>query len=154
MIEYVQAQAGSDYEAAGRLFREYSEWLGIDLGFQRFEEELECLRHMYALPEGGIILAKEDGHFIACAGVRKIDTESAELKRMYIQPSHRGLGIGKQILQKAMQLAKDCGYIKMKLDTLNTMEPAMELYKSAGFVEIPAYYHNPHSTAVFFEKTL
>ena len=54
----------------------------------------------------------------------------------------------------ALQLARDCGYKKVKLDTLNTMLPAMELYKKYGFKEIPAYYHNPNATAVYFEIIL
>jgi len=154
MIEYLHAHGNEQYAAAAILFREYSEWLGIDLGFQKFEKELGTLQQMYALPQGGIILVKENGSFIACAGIRKIDAATAELKRMYIKSSHRGRGIGKQLLAEAIDLAKQCGYKKIKLDTLSSMQPAMQLYRSAGFKEIPAYYHNPNATAVFFEKEL
>jgi len=154
MIEYLHATSDEHYAAVATLFREYSEWLGIDLGFQKFEKELENLQQMYGLPVGGIILVKENEAFIACAGIRKIEVATAELKRMYIRSSHRGLGIGRQLLAEAIELAKQCGYERIRLDTLSSMQPAMQLYKSAGFKEIPAYYHNPHATAVFFEKEL
>ncbi len=154
MPDYYFAVTDSDYAEAAALFREYAAWLNIDLGFQHFEEELRELKSMYAKPFGGIILCKNGTACIACTGIRKIDAQNAELKRMFVKPSFHGKGIGSALLKMALQLARDCGYKKVKLDTLNTMLPAMEFYKKYGFKEIPAYYHNPNATAVYFEIIL
>lgn len=142
------------YNAAAKLFSEYAEWLGIDLSFQHFENELNGLEAMYSAPNGGIILCKENDQFIACVAVRRIDDTTAELKRMYVQPAYQGKGIASRLLENALQLAKDLGYSSVRLDTLDNMTPAIQLYKKYGFYEIPAYYHNPIGNAVYFEKLL
>lgn len=155
MITFVDAAGKVDYEAAAQLFREYADWLGIDLCFQNFERELVELEQMYSEPHGGIILVKnEAGDFIGCVGVRYQSTGIAELKRMYLKPACQNQGIGSQLLLKALQLAVKLGYKKIRLDTLNSMASAMNLYRKNGFYEIPAYYHNPESTAVYFELIL
>ena len=133
------------------LFQEYAAWLNIDLGFQHFEDELKEIKTMYGLPEGGIILCKLNDEFIGCAGIRKIDNHTAELKRMFIKQARQKQGIGKTMLEKAIELAKTLDYTAIRLDTLNYMIPAIKLYTGYGFYEIPAYYHNPNKTAVFFE---
>ncbi len=154
MPEYSIAHSEEEYAAAAKLFMEYAQWLSIDLSFQHFEEELKELKEMYNPNDGGIILCKEENKYVACVAVRRIDNETAELKRMYVQSSQQHKGIGKQLLLNALQLAKDCNYKLIRLDTLNTMTPAMNLYRQNGFYEIPPYYFNPQDTAVFFEKKL
>ena len=154
MPEYIYAQTEEEYAAAMLLFREYATWLNIDLCFQNFEAELQQLDKMYALPAGGIILCREAEKFIGCVGIRKIDEESSEMKRMWVKTSHQGKGIGRALLNNAISLAKRCGYKKIKLDTLNHMKPAIDLYLKNGFFEIPPYYHNPDERAVYFEKLL
>lgn len=154
MPENILIQTKEEYEIAARLFREYANWLNIDLCFQHFDEELEHLQSMYAAPNGGIILSRFTGQYIGCVGVRKIDLQIAELKRMYVQPDFQRRGIGYSLLQDACTLAKKLGYKKIRLDTLNTMHSAIKLYTVNGFYEIPAYYYNPEATAVYFEKLL
>lgn len=154
MPDFIFANSKEEYATAAELFREYAAWLNIDLCFQNFEAELQQLDKMYTLPVGGIILCKEEGAFIGCVGIRKINDEIAEMKRMWIKTNHHGKGLGSVLLQKAIELAKNCGYKKIQLDTLNTMTPAINLYKKHGFVEIPAYYYNPNETVVYFEKLL
>lgn len=151
MPEYILARSVEEYQAAASLFMAYAEWLGIDLGFQHFKEELQELEKMYGAPSGGIILCKEQTNFIGCVAIRQLDNDIAELKRMYVQPVNHQQGIGKALLEKAIELAVQYGYKKIRLDTLNQMTPAMNLYKKYGFKEIPAYYHNPNATAVYFE---
>lgn len=153
-MQLIQISSQEQYTAAAKLFKEYAEWLGIDLCFQGFEEEVKDLQKMYSLPEGGIILCDINGTFVGCVGVRRIDDQHAELKRMYVQPQQLQKGIGTALLENAVALAKKCGYQKIQLDTLNTMTPAINLYLKNGFVEIPAYYNNPIETAIYFEKIL
>ncbi|HCY88725.1 MAG TPA: GNAT family N-acetyltransferase [Chitinophagaceae bacterium] len=156
MTDIILANSREEFSEAARLFREYAKWLNIDLCFQGFDEELSKLDQMYAAPTGGLLLCRDtqSGLYVGCVGVRKIDRETAELKRMYLQDAYRGLGIGKLLLSESLALAAKLGYQRVRLDTLNHMTPAMELYRQAGFYEIPAYYHNPEPGAVYFEKTL
>ena len=151
MPEYIIAHTPQEYTAAATLFTEYADWLNIDLGFQHFESELKELSQMYAAPTGGIILCKEDEKYIACVAIRKIDAETAELKRMYVQSDKQGKGIGKTILTHAIEMARGFGYQRIRLDTLDHMIPAINLYKHAGFKLIQAYYHNPIASALYFE---
>jgi len=154
MIQFYLAKKDDDYTEARILFKEYAAAININLDFQHFGEELEGLKKMYASPDGGIILAKEASEIIACVAIRKISESVGELKRMYTKPGHQNKGIGKVLLENALQLAKDCNYAVVKLDTLNYMLPAIHLYQQAGFNKIAAYYYNPIPTAVYFEKVL
>jgi putative acetyltransferase len=154
MREYLIVKTDKEYNAAMQLFKEYAAWLNIDLGFQHFDEELKNLKAMYNSTDGGIILCKEKDDFIACVALRKITGDIAELKRMFVQPAHQHKGIGKILLEKAFTLALNCNYKYIRLDTLNHMTPAINLYKKYGFYEIEAYYNNPVNTAVYFEKKL
>jgi len=154
MVELLIANNEKEFEAASTLFREYAAWLNIDLGFQNFEKELEALKQMYNPADGGIILVKLNEEFIGCVAIRRISETVAELKRMYVKPAHQQKGVGQILLDKALKLATDLGYKAVRLDTLNHMLPAMSLYLKNGFAEIPAYYHNPNHSAVYFEKSL
>lgn len=154
MLEYKIVDNLESYGIAKELFREYAHEINVDLSFQRFEEELESLSSMYAPPHGGIILCKQDVRYAGSIAIRKIDKEICELKRMYVRPSFRKLGIGKSLIFFATKLAKDLGYKKIRLDTLNYMHPAIKLYEEAGFNKIEPYYFNPNKTAVFFEKQI
>lgn len=151
MTEYILAKSEAEYSAAATLFREYAHWLAIDLSFQHFNEELHELKKMYTAPHGGIILCKNNNEYIACVAIRKITGEIAELKRMFVQPAYQGKGTGRQLMEKAIELARQCGYTCIRLDTLNHMTAAISLYKNYGFSEIGPYYNNPNTTAVYFE---
>lgn len=154
MLDYIVVSNVDEYRVAADLFQEYANWLGIDLGFQKFEDELLSLQTMYGPNHGTIILCKSDNEYIACVAVRPIDDKIAELKRMYVKPKFQRRGIGEELLRLSLSFAKNAGYEKARLDTLNTMLPAMNLYTKNGFKEIPAYYFNPEPTAVYFEKSL
>lgn len=154
MYSITKATTPTHFEAANRLFKEYAQWLGIDLCFQQFDEELTQLPLMYGPPNGGIFLLLDDDRYIGCVGVRTKEPGIAELKRMYIQPAYHGQKLGQLLLQEAIALATAIGFTKIRLDTLATMTPAIGLYKKNGFYEIPPYYYNPEANAVFFEKLL
>jgi ribosomal protein S18 acetylase RimI-like enzyme len=151
MLEYIFVSQLNEYESAMTLFVEYSNWLNIDLSFQKFAEELKILKTMYGDPFGCIILCKHENDFVGCVAVRKIDDGVAELKRMYVKPEFQRMGIGENLLKMSISFAKEKRYKTIKLDTLNTMKPAMNLYAKHGFVETSAYYFNPELTAVYFE---
>ncbi len=154
MLDYIFVSNSKEYEAAMHLFLEYANWLNIDLSFQKFDEELKILKTMYGPPHGCIILCKHENNFVACVAVRKIEEGVAELKRMYVKPEYQRKGIGENLLKISIKFAKEKGYKTIKLDTLNTMKPAMNLYAKHGFVKTDAYYFNPEPTAVYFELKL
>lgn len=154
MVEFVIPGSEEDFDNAAKLFLEYSEWLGIDLGFQGFTQELQQLPIMYGGTKGIIILCKNEGVVVACVGVRRFADEIGEIKRMYVKPAYRRKGIAAELLKRALEFAVKAGYHKVVLDTLDTMTPAMNLYLKNGFEKVPAYYHNPEPGAVYFKKQL
>ena len=129
MPEYILANSQLEYEAAQLLFNEYAQWLNIDLCFQNFDKELQQLSIMYAATSGGIVLCKKDNDFIGCSAIRKIDTTSCELKRMWVQLPYQKLGIGETLLKECIALAKKLNYKEILLDTLKRLQPAIKLYK-------------------------
>jgi ribosomal protein S18 acetylase RimI-like enzyme len=139
---------------AVQLFNEYANSLDISLDFQNFQEELNIIHTMYGSPTGCLLLVYENELPIACAAYRKIEEGICELKRMYIKPEFRRMQIGQTLLIKLSNKATMNGYQLMRLDTLDTMLPALHLYRKNGFYEIPAYCHNPNEGVVYMEKKL
>ena len=142
-----------EFEAGVQLFKSYAEYLGFDLSYQNFEEELITIDQQYGPPSGALILVQsiEQATFIGCVGVRQFQPGIAELKRMYLLPEGQGKGLGRVMLANAIKLAKELGYPKMLLDTLPSMKAARKLYAEAGFYEIPPYRYNPNENTVFLE---
>jgi ribosomal protein S18 acetylase RimI-like enzyme len=152
-IEYGPA-AGADIGTVKQLFLEYAGSLGFDLCFQGFERELASLPGEYSEPEGTLILAKRGGEACGCVGLRKLDGETCEMKRLYVRPGFRGLGTGRELVSRLLSAARTKGYRRMRLDTLPSMTAAIALYRSFGFYEIPPYVHNPVEGAICMEKVL
>ena len=151
---YKIANTAAEFEQGKQLFEEYVASLGVDLSFQDFSNELKTIGQQYNQPAGALLLAARENIAIGCAGIRKIDHETAELKRMYVQDAYRGYGIGVQLLERSLQIAVTLGYQKIRLDTLQNMTKAQELYRSFGFYEIPSYRFNPLAGAIYMEKEL
>jgi len=149
----IRPSTESDLAAIRELFREYSDSLGIDLGFQHFEEELSALPGEYAPPTGALLLA-EDGAPAGCVALRRFDDRSCEMKRLYVRPGSRHLGAGKALVDEIIAVAREASYERMRLDTLPSMDRALRLYRSLGFREIPPYRFNPVDGAVFLELEL
>ena len=154
MPEYILANSQLEYEAAQLLFNEYAQWLNIDLCFQNFDKELQQLSIMYATTTGGIVLCKKNNDFIGCSAIRKIDTTSCELKRMWVQLPYQKLGIGETLLKECIALAKKLNYKEILLDTLKRLQPAIKLYKKYNFIETEAYYKNPNNDVVYMKLVL
>lgn len=152
----LSAATPSEYDAARRLFVEYARSLSFDLCFQNFEAELAGMATMYGAPHGGLILVREGaaGEFVGCAGIRRIDERTAELKRMYVRDAYRKLGLGRRLLERAIELARELGYRAIRLDTMPSMARAIALYRQYGFREIENYRYNPEPGALFFELSL
>ena len=154
MPEYLHATTSEHFEAARQLFTEYAAWLNVDLCFQSFDKELENLESMYVPPHGDLILCMNEGGYIGCVGIRLFSKDIAEMKRLYVKESARHGGIGRALIKEAEKSALAKGYTEIKLDTLNTMKPAVELYRKNGYKETGSYYNNPLEGVVYFSKKL
>lgn len=154
--EIREASTAEEYQAAVGLFNEYIASLDFDLDFQHVDHELTILPTMYGPPTGRLFLVRAEGTFVGCAALRRIENDTTcELKRMYLQPACRGLGIGKAIMEKSIACARGLGYITMKLDTIGYKMPwAVKLYESYGFRETTPYNHNPHEGVLYFEREI
>lgn len=156
MFAIRRATTSEEFETARRLFREYQQGLGIDLCFQSFDRELEALPEMYGHPRGALFLATRstDGETAGCAGLRQLEPAVCEMKRLYVRPSSRGHGLGRQLADALLADARKLGYARMRLDTLATMSEARALYRSLGFTEIPPYNDHPIEGTSFLELRL
>jgi len=152
-VDY-RADRPEDLPEVRALFEEYAGSMGIDLSFQGFEQELAALPGKYAPPHGTVIVARRDGKPRGCVALRRIDERTCEMKRLYVRPGSRGLGIGAELVRRIIETAEALGYRTMRLDTLQTMASAVALYQSFGFRDIEPYVYNPIPGARFMEKTL
>lgn len=143
MIEVKYAHNAEQIERVRALFLEYQASLDVDLGFQGFNEELAGLPGSYAPPSGRLLLATVNQIPCGCAALQAITSETCEMKRLYVQPEQRGIGLGRLLIQRVLDEARAIGYLRICLDTLPSMTQAAAMYLALGFEEIPPYRHNP-----------
>lgn len=141
------------------LFREYSTMPGVVACLDDFEREVASLPGAYGPPGGRLLLAVADRAenremAVGCVALRKWDESACEMKRLYVRPEFRGSGAGRALVKDLIAIARSMGYERMLLDTLPSMRPAHELYRSLGFCEIPPYPKKPIPGALCFELGL
>lgn len=148
-------------EKVTELFAEYTNMLiesdpAIEeyLGIQNYAEELEHLEAKYGLPDGRLYLAYCDDKLAGCIGLKKIDGQNCEMKRLYVRSEFRGKHIGQQLIQQIIADAKEIGYSYMLLDTLPFLQSAVHMYKKIGFYEISRYNDNPIETSIYMKLDL
>ncbi|KAI7227392.1 hypothetical protein KC330_g8423 [Hortaea werneckii] len=162
------AETQEDFNAVLQLFEAYALALGIDLSFQDFAAEVASLPGKYALPTGSLLLARDrEGRGVGCVGLRPLSIHEddggngagatgscCEMKRLYVDPSQRGSGLGRTLAERLIVEARRMRYQKMRLDTLPSMQSARALYKALGFKEIEPYYRTPIQGTIFMELEL
>lgn len=157
-INIVVPNLAHELAAVEDIFREYALALGIDLCFQDFEAELANLPGDYSAPRGALFTALVDGQLAGCCALRPLDSadypNACEMKRLYVRPAFRALGLGRQLAEITLDCARATGYHYILLDTLSEMEAARALYEDLGFEEIPPYYHNPIAGAHYLKARL
>ena len=155
MIKLEAATGEEHVDQARVLFREYQAAIGLDLCFQNFDTEVANLPGVYAPPEGRLLFAYDDGVLCGCVGLRQLDPEACEMKRLFVRPQFRGTGAGRLLADRIIAEARAAGYKRMRLDTLpGIMDRAIALYRELGFTDIAPYYYNPVEGAKFMELDL
>jgi putative acetyltransferase len=152
------AMSGGDIALAHSLMQEYVLTLNVDLCFQDFERELANLPGEYIEPRGALLLITVNDAAAGCCALRPLDSadyaNASEMKRLYVRPAFRSLGLGRQLAEATLDFARRAGYSAVLLDTLSDMEAARALYEDLGFEEVPPYYHNPIAGAHYLKADL
>ncbi|HEY6534461.1 MAG TPA: GNAT family N-acetyltransferase [Candidatus Nitrosocosmicus sp.] len=132
----------------------------ITLDFDNLDSDLLDIKNHYSKNDGGcfwIVEHKNDSHIIGTVAIRNlkdlVSISSAELKRMFLAKSYRGLGIGQQMIETAIDFAKRMGYTRILLDSSKKLKVSRNLYLKNGFLDI-SRYNNNHRADVFMEKKL
>ena len=143
------------------LFREYTDILVAEspgfakyLQMQGYDSELLHPEVKYAMPHGRLYLARYNGEVAGCVALKRLDGRSCEMKRLYVRPKFQGLHIGRRLAEQVIADAREIGYDAMLLDTLPTLRPAIGLYKTLGFYEVPRYNENPVDGCVYMRLDL
>ncbi|WP_417456082.1 GNAT family N-acetyltransferase [Kordiimonas sp.] len=149
-IVITKAKTAEDIKATKDIFRAFSEWLPIDLGFQDFETE------MARFPEGYVhlLLAKLGNKPVGAVALKEHSRDVCEMKRLYMLPEAQGTGAGRKLCEKLLSDAKTLGYKTMLLDSLRRLEAAVALYQKLGFEEIEPYNFNPEDDVVYMSRAL
>ncbi len=153
-LRALSASDTTELEHVRQFFRNYAAWLGVDLSFQGFADELANLPGAYGEADGRLFFAEIDGRPAGCVGIRRFSEGVCEMKRLYVDPDARGRGLGRQLALQAIKAAQALGYRRILLDTLPMMRIAVKLYRELGFTEAPAYYPTPIEGTIFLTLDL
>lgn len=155
VVKVFPAESPTHISQARELFLEYAQSLGFSLCFQDFDKELADLPGKYASPEGRLLLAEFSSEIAGCVALRKLDDAICEMKRLYVRPQFRGKGLGHMLTERIIAEARQIGYARMRLDTVEpVMKDAVAMYRKLGFREIAPYCDNPITGALYMELQL
>jgi putative acetyltransferase len=153
-VDLLWANAQQDWQQLAEIFGEYVQSTQTDLSFQSPQTEFARLPGDYAAPKGAGLMVQVSGELVGCAALRPIDTLTAELKRVYIKPSHRGMGLGRLVVNTMIACAQSKGYRWLCLDVLAEFQAAQALYTDLGFIDGPARTFNPVPGTRFMSRAL
>jgi DNA-binding MarR family transcriptional regulator/predicted N-acetyltransferase YhbS len=143
----------ADSEEARRCLAQYFNELA-----ERFEEGFDpgkgnaATESDFIPPRGSFVIARLDGDPVGCGALRMIDAETAEVKRMWVAPSARGLGVASRMLRKLEAIAAGFGAKTVCLDTNRSLKEAQSLYKRQGYAEIARFNDNPYADHWFAKR--
>ncbi|MGB0411889.1 MAG: GNAT family N-acetyltransferase [Pikeienuella sp.] len=144
----------ADLAGVAALFRQYADWLeeALDISPQThgIDAEIEHLPRPYAPPDGALIAARsEGGTHVGCIGLRRLDEQSCEVKRLFVRPEQRGERLGEKLVAALIEKARTLGYSQVVLDVGEYQKPAIALYRKCGFREIAPKDHISYAGVVF-----
>jgi ribosomal protein S18 acetylase RimI-like enzyme len=151
-IHYAYGQV----ENIRNLFREYTNMLMSKnphlaqvLKAQDYDTELEKVNDIYGLPDGRLYIAQVDEVPAGCMGLKKLNQDQCEMKRLYVKPEFRGRSIAKKLIEKMIRDAKHIGYRYIMLETFPFLIQAIRLYEKYRFTPVDAYYNSPIQHAIY-----
>jgi len=133
-------------EYYGELARRFEK--GFDVSLSRDPDAKDMIR-----PHGAFLVAISDGLPIGCVGLKGSGGEVAEIKRLWVAPSARGLGLAKHLMTAAETIARELSVKILRLDTNSALPEATQLYRGTGWNEIDRFNDDPYPDT-FFEKRL
>lgn len=146
---------GPALESIKSLFKAYLTELNEDLCFQSFDSEIDNPLYKYSAPTGALFIAYYNAIPVGCIALQPLqEPQTCEMKRLYVDPEYRNLKIGDALVKALLQEAQSLGYTTMKLDTLERLQAAINLYLKFGFETVTAYYDNPLPSVVYMQKKL
>jgi len=157
MSTIIDAIANGRLEEVQKLIVEYQAYLGVDLCFQNFDREINDLSSFYASPGRLFLGLSDNDEAVGCIGFHPLagtKEDVAELKRLYVKPGNRSTGLGLQLVNAAMDAAREEGFASICLDTLPTLKTAVRMYRRLGFEDIEPYYDNPIAGILWLSKNL
>jgi GNAT superfamily N-acetyltransferase len=139
---HIRPAVAADIPQVREMLEEYVAWIGLDLAFQDVDAELAQLPGDYAPPRGALFVIG-DTRLVATIGLRPIDDDTCEMKRLFVRPEARGQGLAKRLIARVLDEARRLRYQEIRLDTLPMMGDAQSLYAAIGFCDIAPYYETP-----------
>ncbi|MBV8143820.1 MAG: GNAT family N-acetyltransferase [Gammaproteobacteria bacterium] len=107
----------------------------------------------YLPPNGTLLIVRLSGEVVGCGAIRAVTPGVGEIKRMWISPNARGLGLSRKLLGELERVAERNSIHTLRLDTNRSLTEALHLYRSAGYREIARFNDNPYAHH-WFEKVL
>ncbi len=154
-LTFTQVESPAQISQTRELFLEYARSLGFSLCFQNFEKELATLPGGYSPPQGRLLLAHCQGELAGCVALHALESDVCEMKRLYLRSQFRGKGLGRVLADRIIAEARQVGYQRMRLDTVEpVMKDAVAMYRRLGFKEIAPYCDNPIAGALYMELEL
>lgn len=143
MVTIGQIESAEDCAAVKALVLEFFDWARTQdpdaddaSTFADLQAELDGLPGIFAPPGGCFLLARNEGQVAGCLALRALGDGKAEVKRMYVRPDQRGGGVGAQLTQTLIGIARAQGHRQLELLSYHTMTGAHRVYRAAGFRDV------------------
>lgn len=135
--------------AAGALDRYYGE-LAERFGFDAPSGADDLTA--FEPPDGSFLIVRDGARIVGCAGLRRLDESTAEVKRMWIDPDCRGRGLARRLLGGLEDAARTAGRTRVVLDTNSALREAIALYERSGYRNVERYNDNPDAERWFAKE--
>ncbi|MDR1182618.1 MAG: GNAT family N-acetyltransferase [Bacteroidales bacterium] len=137
---------------AKELILEYTKWLDRGFPFQKANEESNKSSEKQEETDKIFILAIANNNIIGSVGLKHLDDKTCEMRKLLVNDKYKGKGIGENLVEKIIEEAKKKNYERIRLNTLDTMDVAVDVYYRNGFYEIESY--SPNVEVMYLEKKL